>query len=150
MATEGPLVHDGAQSTAFANYSTSGTGLGGVGGSGQFLAMSVASPRVLSIASSSTTGPIYGVLQNTPFAGEACDIGILGLTKAVAGAAIIAGVGNSASNGELMINAAGQFIPWVIGAGNYKVGMAIESASGIGIVFLMLLYTPNVRITVGG
>lgn len=129
MATETPLIHDGSQTTASADLSTTG----------QFLAVTISGSRTVNLATSSTTGPIYGVLQNNPTSGQAADVGIAGISKMVAGAAITAGA-------ELMINASSQFITWVSGAGNYKVGRALETVSGSGQIFTGLIYNPNVSV----
>lgn len=136
MATEGPLVHDGSQCQANANYYNPGVALFGVNGSGQFLAVAISASRTISIASSVTV-PVYGILQNTPMAGDAADVGIMGISKAVAGAAITAGA-------ELMIDSSGRLIPWVTAA--FKVGIAIESAGALGVVFTMMIYPPGVKL----
>jgi hypothetical protein len=88
---------------------------------------------------------MIGVLQNTPQVFDPCDIGISGVTKAVAGAAITFGTELMVSGGAASV--AGSFIPWVAGAGNYKVGVAYETAASAGILFSMLIYNPNVRFT---
>lgn len=142
MATESPLIHDGAQCTAFANYYNPAVPLLGVGGSAQFLAVSLQAARVVQIATGPTAGPIYGILQNTPMATEAADVGISGISKAVAGAAVTFG-------NELMVGTGGtlgQLVPWVAGAANFKVGLAIEGASAQGIVFTMIIYMPNYKV----
>lgn len=89
MATEAPLIHDGAQCVAAANYSN-GAGLAGPGGSGQFLAVLISAARTVAI---DTTGAqlCYGILQNKPTQGQVADVGIVGVSKAVAGAAFSAG-----------------------------------------------------------
>lgn len=140
MATESPLIHDGSQCVASANFYNPVSALAGPGGSGQFLAVVLSAARTLSIASSPTAGPIYGILQNTPNAvNEACDVGIAGISKAVAGAAIAFGA-------ELMVDASGRLITWSAGAANFKVGMAIEAATALGSVFSMVIYVPNYKV----
>jgi hypothetical protein len=142
MATESPLIHDGSQCTSFANYYNPTVALLGVNGSGQFLAVSLQAARVVQIATGPTAGPIYGILQNTPMAGDVADVGIMGISKAVAGAAITFGQ-------ELMVGTGGtlgQLVPWASGAANFKVGMAIEAASAQGVVFTMMIYTPNYKV----
>lgn len=63
-----------------------------------------------------------GVVQNTPTSGQTASVMLQGITKALYGAAVTAGQ-------SLMVNATGQFIPWV--TGNIVAGLACESgASG--------------------
>lgn len=143
MATEGPLTHDGSQCTAFANYYNGSVFLG-VGGTGQFLAVSLQAARIVQISTGPTAG-MYGILQNTPTAGEAADVGIAGISKAVAGQAITFGVELMTGTGGTL----GQLVPWTVGAGNYKVGLAIEGASAQGVVFTIMIYTPNIRSATG-
>lgn len=137
MAIEGFLLHDGTQCTAFANYYNPAVPLLGVGGSAQFLVMSLQASRVLQIAPSKASIP-YGILQNTPLATEACDVGVVGFSKAVAGAAITAGQELTAGTGATL----GQLIPWV--TAGYKIGQAVEAASAQGVVFTVLLYSPGI------
>lgn len=142
MATEGPLTHDGSQCTAFANYYNPAVALLGVGGSGQFLAVSLQAARVLQIVTGPTAGPVYGILQNTPMATEAADVGIAGISKAVAGAVITFGQELMCGTGATL----GQLVPWVGGAANWKVGFAIEGAAAQGVVFTMMIYNPSVKV----
>lgn len=140
MAVDNVLIRDGTMHTAFANFYNPAVALAGPGGSGQFLAVTFQASRVLQIASSPTAiPPVYGVLQNTPLATEACDVGIYGITKAVAGAAITFGA-------ELMVDSSGRFVTWVAGAANFKVGQAMETTSAANNVFSMLIYTPNYKV----
>mgnify|MGYP001499069346 CR=1 FL=1 len=96
MATESPLIHDGAQTIlgfGALNNSTwlGSTAMAGPSGSGQFLAvrLSTTAARTVLLASTATTGvPMYGVLQNKGSTGLVADVGIFGITKAVAGATI--------------------------------------------------------------
>jgi hypothetical protein len=106
MATEAPLIHDGAQCVAAANYSN-GAGLAGPGGSGQFLAVLISAARTVAIDATGaqlcygilqnkpTQGQVADVgivvLQNKPTQGQVADVGIVGVSKAVAGAAFSAG-----------------------------------------------------------
>lgn len=144
MATEGPLIHDGAQCTAFANYYNPGVALLGVGGSGQFLAVSLQAARVVQISTGPTVG-MYGILQNTPAATDPADVGIAGISKAIAGSAITFGIELMCGTGGTL----GQMVPWTVGAGNFKVGLAIEGAAAQGNVFTIMIYTPNIRSATG-
>lgn len=134
MATESPLIHDGAQnllSTAadFRNSTLTGTTLAGPSGSGQFLAVVQSTTVDRTCALPSTAGstglPIYGICQNKPRGGEAIDVGIFGVSKCVAGAAIVRGSQLMAS-----ATAAGMLITYSTAAGGQvvSVGVALESA----------------------
>lgn len=145
MAVDTPLIHDGSLMTAFANYYNPVVPLLGAGGSGQFLAMTLQASKVLQVQTV-LGGAMYGILQNTPMATEACDVGVLGITKA------IAGLGGVTFGTELMVGAttsAGQMLPWVASAGNYKAGLALETAATQGMIFSMLIYNPNIRFATG-
>jgi hypothetical protein len=132
MATYGPLIDDGSQTVAAANLSTSAS-LGGVSSSGQFLAVYISGPRAVNIQTNAGAS-IYGVLQNTPTSGQAADVGILGITKAVAGAQVTAPTG-------LKVNTYGRFITAT--GGDVKVAYAIESAAATGVVFTVVLCSPG-------
>jgi hypothetical protein len=119
MATEAPLIKDGAQCTAAANYYNPASALDGPGGSGQFLCVYISAARVVTVQTSSG-GDVYGILQNTPASGQAADVGLLGVSKAVAGAAISAGaLLQSDANGRVITQT---------GSGAV-VGRAIEAAT---------------------
>src|SRR5258708_19877795 len=87
MAVDTPLIRDGSLHTAFANYFNPAVALAGPGGTGQFLAVMFQASRVLQVQTTAN-GQMYGVLQNTPMATEVCDVGLYGISKAVAGATI--------------------------------------------------------------
>ena len=130
MATEGPLLHDGAQCVAAANYGN-GQGLSGPYGSGQFLAVVVnATGRTVALAAA-IGAQTYGILQNKPGSGAAADVGFIGVTKAVAG-------GTFAAGAILMTNASGQLIAWTAGSGYAQVGTALEAGVSGQIVTVML------------
>jgi hypothetical protein len=114
FATESPLVHDGSQTTAAADLS-----------SNQFYAVKVTGSRQVNLAS--TGGEIiYGILQNKPTSGLVADVGILGVTKAIAGAAITAGA-------ALMTDTSGRLITAT--STNHRVGIALETVTATGQVF---------------
>jgi hypothetical protein len=138
MATEGPLVHDGAQTTAAANYWNPASALDGPGGSGQFLAVDISAARVVTVVATQGV-KMYGVLQNTPALGQAADVGIGGISKMVSGNSIAAGA-------ELMTDSAGRFITWTSGSGYFKVGRAIEAPSAANQVFTGIIYQPSVAV----
>jgi len=100
MTTESPLIHDGSQNTLstasdFRNSTNTGSTLAGPSGSGQFLAVVLSTTVDRTCALPATGGssglPIYGICQNKPRPGEAIDVGIFGISKAVAGATIVRG-----------------------------------------------------------
>lgn len=110
FATEGPLTHDGSQTTAGADLSAK-----------QFYAVKLSAARAVNLMAASTDD-CYGILQNKPTSGQAADVGIFGVSKAIAGAAISAGA-------KLMANSSGKVITFVGGSANTLVGWAIEAAS---------------------
>ena len=116
MATEGPLVHDGSQTTANSDLST---GKGGQLGSGQFLAVKLVGARLVDLCGAGDYA--YGILQNKPAAGQAADVGIMGVTKAVCGGTIAAG-------DYLTPNASGQLITATTTA-QPRIAVAIEAAT---------------------
>ena len=132
MATESPLLHDGGQNTLstasdFRNSSVTGSTLAGPNGSGQFLAVQVSTARTISLMStggSSGLG-IYGICQNKPGPGVAVDVGFLGISKCVAGAAITGGQALMAS-----ATLGGTLVPYstaVLSA--WPCGVALETAA---------------------
>lgn len=125
MATEGPLVRDGSQTTAAADLSSS-----------QFLAVKITAARQVNLANTGGEG-IYGILQNKPTSGQAADVGILGVSKAVAGASFSAGA-------ELMTDTSGRLITAT--STNRRVAMAIEAAGAAGDVVTVAL-VPNFGVT---
>jgi hypothetical protein len=139
MATEGPLYRDGAQMQAAANYWNPATKLFGPGGSGQFLAVTVTGPRVLSLVTAATQ-VVYGFLQNSPDQGQACDVSFEpSVTKVVAGTSLTAG-------NLLMCDANGRVILWVAAAANYIVGQAIISAGAANEVITMKQFPSITRV----
>lgn len=132
MATESPLIHDGAQTVAAANYGN-GAGLPGAGGSAQFLAvaLSTAADRT-SLLASSLGQQIYGILQNKPAAGEVADVGIFGVTKAQVGAS------GSTRGHPQMVDATGAITDWVSGAGSAQIGYALETGASGAIISLFI------------
>lgn len=148
LATEGPLIHDGAQNTLSTaqdarNSTNTGTTLAGPNGSGQFLAVTLSTAgtstgtRTVQIASTlaganfgAAGNQFYGILQNKPRGGEAADVGIFGISKMVAGStAILPGT-------FLMMSStnAGAMVPWVTGSGQ-KCGYSFENITAVGQVF---------------
>lgn len=111
MATESPLIHDGSQTTAAADLSGN-----------QFYVVKITGSRLVNLAS--TGGEIaYGILQNKPTSGAAADIGILGVSKAAAGAAFAAGA-------QLMSDSTGRLITRT--GSLHMIAQAIEAATAAG------------------
>ncbi|MDE2472288.1 MAG: hypothetical protein KGL35_27035, partial [Bradyrhizobium sp.] len=65
MATEGPQLNDGAQTTAAVDLSGATTSYSGPNSSAQFLAVKITASRAVNIDSTGAT-VCYGILQNTP------------------------------------------------------------------------------------
>ena len=132
MATEAPLIHDGAQTIAVANYGNTQS-LAGPSGSGQFLCVALSGSVDRTVVLATAAGQqIYGILQNKPGLGQAADVGIFGITKAVAGAAITRGA-------PLMAASTGAVIAWTSTSNKVQIGYALESASAISQVITMFL-----------
>ena len=118
MATEAPLIHDGAQTTAAADLSSS-----------QFYAVKITAARQVNLAS--TGGEfIYGIVQNKPTLGQAADVGFLGVSKAAAGAAFSAGVALMTDTTGRLITATGT---------NHRVATSIEAATAAGQLIAVVL-----------
>lgn len=131
MAVEDPMLRDG-NTIAAANYYNPGTPLLGPNGSGQFLAVRLSTAADNTSVLEVTGGvPIFGILQNTPNLGEACDVAFIGETKAVAGAAVTRG-------DLLMTDTHGRLITAT--STNQVVGQAKESAGAAGVVFAVNLF----------
>lgn len=132
MATESPLIRDGAQTVAAANYGNTQS-LAGPSGSGQFLAVALSSAVDRTSVLASVQGQqIYGILQNKPAAGEAADVGIFGITKAVVGAA------GSTRGHTQMVDATGAITDWVAGSANAQIGYALETGASGAIISLFV------------
>lgn len=111
MATESPLIHDGAQTVAGADLSSS-----------QFLVVKVTAARTVNLANTGGEAA-YGILQNKPKEGEVADVGIFGVSKAVAG-------GSFSGSQYLMTDSSGRLI--VATSTNHRVAQALEDSGGAG------------------
>jgi hypothetical protein len=96
----------------------------------QFRFMRQTAAFAVNVCAASTDVPV-GVLQNKPLAGEAVDLGLIGTTKVVAGAAIAAGA-------EVMSDAQGRAIT-ATGAGNSVFGRAVSAATAAGQIIELLI-----------
>lgn len=138
MATEGPLTFDGANTVAgfdARNSTITGTTHIGPNGSAQFLAVKLSSTadRTVSLITTSTERP-YGILQNKPSTGIAANIGIEGVSKAIAGTTtILNGIG-------LMFGSSGVVVPFTTNSSGFCIGQAIEAPTAVGQIFTMRIY----------
>lgn len=97
--------------------------------SNQFHAVVMNSSKKVAVAGAGVA--ILGVLQNKPAAANrAATVMVNGVSKGVAGAAIVAGV-------ELEVNASGRFITLASGK---AVGMALDAAAADAEMLPVLLY----------
>ena len=99
----------------------------------QFLLMNIDSAGKAALAG--LAGRAVGVLQNNPDIAQAATLGIAGVTKVVAGAAVAAGA-------DLQSDAAGKAITFVDPATTvvaWKVGIALTAAGGADEVIDMLI-----------
>lgn len=138
MATESPLLHDGSHTVAgsdFRNSTYSGSTRLGPSGSGQFAAVRLSTVADLTVLGCTVSGQqIYGILQNKPNTGEAADVGIFGVTKAVCGTTtVVAGV-------KVMADSSGNMVAYSSAAGVNACGIALETPPSVGAVFTMALY----------
>ncbi len=132
MATTSPLAIDGSQTIAAANYGN-GAGLPGPGGSAQYMAVAISLAAARTTVLASVSGQqIYGILQNKPTLGQAADVGLAGVTKAVVGAA------GSTFGKPQMVDATGAITDWVAGAANAQIGTALETGTVGSIITLYL------------
>lgn len=121
MATEAELIHD---SSCVANADLSAD---------QFFAVIMTTtPRKVDIAGAAAN--IYGILQNKPTAGQAADVGIFGVSKAIIGATVTAG-------DALETDSTGRLITQT--STHPKVAVAIESGAVNNIISVRLVPTPG-------
>jgi len=121
MTTESPLIHDGSQMVAGADWSAAFNDANGPGKSAQFLCVkaSTATARTLILATAGGEA-IYGILQNKPALGFAADIGILGISKARLGAVVVTGKALMTDSSARLIQATGT---------NQRVAVALEAGN---------------------
>jgi hypothetical protein len=141
MATEGPMIRDGSQTVAAANYgnganlagtNTAGT-TGGSTGSGQYLCVALSTSVARTSVLASVAGQqIYGILQNKPGAGQAADVCIFGPTKAVVAAA------GSTLGLPQMVTATGAITDWTTGSGKVQIGFALETGASGQVITIFL------------
>ena len=101
-------------------------------------ALSQSADRTVVLASSAGQ-QIYGILQNKPGSGQAADVGINGVTKAMVG------TGGSTRGKPQMVTAAGSITDWTAGSGYSQIGYAQESgAAGVIISIAIGVVNPKV------
>lgn len=128
MATEGPLYHDGSQTTAAVTLT-------------QFYACKLLAGTSRETTPITTKGErIYGVVQNKPLTGQAADVGFLGVSKAIAAAAISAGH-------AICVSTVGKFISSV--TSTHIVGYAIEAAVTGQVFTAMIMPGPAYQSSAG-
>jgi len=136
MATESPNIRDGSQTVAAANYGNTQS-LAGPSGSGQYLGVILSqSTDRTSVLVSAAGAQGYGILQNKPNLGQACDVVIFGITKAVVAAAA------STRGKPQMFTATGAVTDWVAGSAYSQIGYALESGSSGQIITMFYGATP--------
>lgn len=108
MATDSPMIRDGSTFTASADLSAK-----------QFYAVVISGSRTVGLAAANAG--MRGILQNKPTSGQAADICIEGVCKAIAGGTITAG-------NKLQVDLNGKLIANTTGADAYTVAVANESA----------------------
>jgi hypothetical protein len=140
MAGESPnLRYSGC--VAAANYWNPGTALYGPFGSAQYLAVFISAARTVTLQTTGG-GPMFGILQNSPALGQAADVAIGGISKAVAGAAI----SFSGSPVPLMVDTHGRLIAWTAGGGNTQVAEALEGCSAADSIITVRIYEPGFKV----
>jgi hypothetical protein len=123
MATESPLIHDGSQTTAAADLSAK-----------QYFAVKLTAARSVNLANTGGEN-IYGILQNTPLANDAADVGIFGVSCAVVGSAgCAAGDALSTDNTGALVTQSG---------GNKTVAVALEAGTSGEIISVKIIPTPG-------
>lgn len=123
MATETPLIHDGSQTTAAADLSAA-----------QYKAVKLTAARSVNLASTGGEA-IYGILQNNPTSGQAADVGIFGISKALIGAA------GCAAEDSLMTDTTGAFTTKT--STNAVVAVALEAGVSGDIISVKIIPTPG-------
>ena len=120
MATEGPLLRDGAQMQANADLSAK-----------QFFGVKVDTSADRKVILANTGGEgIYGILQNKPTSGQAADVALVGVSKAA--------INGTVTRGDLlMTDNTGQFVTAT--GGNHAVAQALESGAAGTLITVALM-----------
>jgi len=140
MAGESPfLKYSGC--VAAANYWNPASALYGPYGSGQFLGVQITSARTVTVVSA-TGAEIFGILQNTPAAGQAAVVAFSGISKAVAGGAWSL----ATATYPLMTDTHGRLVAWVAGAGNFQVAEAIDAPGAADTIGTVRIFNPPFKV----
>lgn len=134
FATDTPFMQDGAQTTAATDLSGATVTLNGWQSSGQFLAVQLVAARSIDKMTAATQVP-YGILQNKPKTGQAAEVAIAGICKAMSSDTIVAGAAVMATTDGTLINR-------TTGSANALIGYAIEAAVSGQIFTIRLQITP--------
>ena len=101
----------------------------------QYKLVKISGANAVTVSAAATDASI-GILQNKPASGQDAVVCTIGISKAVAGAAIAAGA-------ELMADASGRVITAAAAAGaNRSVGVAVEAVAAAGEIVSVLLIGP--------
>lgn len=139
MANEAILLRDGfaLSSGDYRNSTNSGTTHSGPNGSAQYQAVRLSTTAAADHTVGLTTvngQQVYGILQNKPGVGDAADVAVFGISKAVAGAtSVVTGV-------KLMADSSGCLIAYASAAGVTSCGMALTTPAAAGEVFTAYIW----------
>lgn len=125
MATEGPLIHDGSQTTAGADLSAA---------TNQYRAIKITGSRTTGLANTGGEA-IYGIQQNLPALGDAMDAGIFGVSKALVGSA------GCAAGDQLMTDNTAAFTTKT--STNVTVAVALVAGVSGDIITVKIIPTPG-------
>lgn len=132
--------------------SISGTTQNGPNGSGQFYWVYPSTLKDLqirlgsSLAGTGSTSFPMGILQNTPGPGEAADIGIIGVSKVIAGSTSIVN-GTPLQCSSAPVGQAGEVVAWATGNTGAPIGYALEAPASTGAVFTAMINFTGLRST---
>jgi hypothetical protein len=119
MATEGVMIRDGSNLTAAADLSAK-----------QYYAVKLSASRAVNLAS--TGGEeIIGILQNAPASGDAADVCLFGLSKALIGTG-----GVTAGNAVMTEAATGKIVAYASSAVKIGIALTTQSAGELGLIFV--------------
>jgi hypothetical protein len=102
----------------------------------QFYAVKISAARTVALGAAATDRCI-GILQNDPASGQAAVVRMIGLSKAISGAAVTVGA-------EVTSDAAGKLID-VAGATGRCVGVAVEATTGADQLFTLFVFTGSAK-----
>lgn len=137
MANEGIALRDGfgLAGIDFRDSTFTGTTHLGPNGSLQYSAVRLSTLADHTFLGCTVSGQLaYGIIQNKPSTGEAADVIVFGISKAIAGAtSVAAGV-------DLMVDSSGNLIAYASGATVSRIGRALTTPAAAGEVFTAAIY----------